>query len=69
MEHSDAATARPAGTGPAGRLSGDRAEQTPQLETLLDFSGRHSIPLLEMDPRFDAVRDHPAYRQLVEKYG
>jgi tetratricopeptide (TPR) repeat protein len=40
-----------------------------QLDTLLEFTGEYSIPLLEMDPRLDAIKDHPSYHRLVEKYG
>jgi serine/threonine protein kinase/TolB-like protein/tetratricopeptide (TPR) repeat protein len=49
--------------------SGEAEAAVEQLDKLLDFTGKYSIPLLEMDPRFDVIRDHPDYRQLVEKYG
>jgi tetratricopeptide (TPR) repeat protein len=49
--------------------SGETEAAVEQLDKLLDFTGKYSIPLLEMDPRFDVIRDHPDYRQLVEKYG
>jgi hypothetical protein len=32
------------------------------------MAGWFSVPLLELDPRWDPLRDHPGYRQLVEKY-
>ncbi len=38
-----------------------------RLETLLDFSGSYSGALIEMDPLWDPIRDHPRFQALLEK--
>ncbi len=38
-----------------------------RLETLLDFNGLYSGALIEMDPLWDPIRDHPRFQALLEK--
>ena len=40
-----------------------------QLETLLSVPSYFSATLLELDPRWDPLRDHPRFQALLEKYG
>ncbi len=39
-----------------------------QLETLLDFNGWYSGALIDMDPLWDPIRDHPRYQALLKKH-
>ena len=39
-----------------------------RLETLLDFGGWYSGALIEMDPLWDPIRDHPRFQALVKKH-
>ena len=38
------------------------------LDRLLSIPAKFSVRLLEIDPRWDGLRDHPRYREIVEKY-
>jgi TolB-like protein/Flp pilus assembly protein TadD len=38
------------------------------IELLLSVPSRISTPFLELDPRWEPLRDHPRFRQLLEKY-
>ena len=37
-----------------------------QIEYMLTFPGRLSIPLLQLDPLWDPLRDHPRFQKLME---
>jgi serine/threonine-protein kinase len=39
-----------------------------QLEYLLSIPSLLSAPMLEIDPRWDPLREHPMFKQLLEKY-
>jgi tetratricopeptide (TPR) repeat protein len=47
---------------------GDHAKASALLETLLSEPSPVSVPLLELDARFDPLRDHPRFQALLEKY-
>jgi TolB-like protein/Tfp pilus assembly protein PilF len=47
---------------------GDHAKASALLETLLSEPSPVSVPLLELDARFDPLRDHPRFQELLEKY-
>ncbi len=40
-----------------------------ELDRLMSIPGWITIPVLEMDPRWAPLREHPRYRALVAKYG
>ena len=39
-----------------------------QLERLLSIVGEISIPLLQLDPAWDPLRNHPRFKKLIEAY-
>jgi tetratricopeptide (TPR) repeat protein len=39
-----------------------------QLEYLLSIPSLLSAPMLKIDPRWDPLREHPMFKQLLEKY-
>jgi TolB-like protein/Flp pilus assembly protein TadD len=39
------------------------------IEQLLSMPAEFSVPMLELSPEWDPLRDHPRYREIVEKYG
>ncbi|HSE39668.1 MAG TPA: protein kinase, partial [Acidobacteriota bacterium] len=39
-----------------------------QIEYLLSIPSWLSVPLLQLDPRWDPLRNHPRYAQLIEKF-
>jgi serine/threonine-protein kinase len=39
-----------------------------QIEYLLSVPAGISVPLLKLDPRWDPLRNHPRYAQLIQKY-
>jgi non-specific serine/threonine protein kinase len=39
-----------------------------KIEYLLSIASWFSVPWLKMDPRWDRLRDHPRFRELLEKY-
>ncbi len=47
---------------------GERGEALDQIDLLLSIPAKFSVTSLEMDPRWDGLRDHPRYREIVEKY-
>ncbi|UCE19574.1 MAG: protein kinase [Gemmatimonadota bacterium] len=49
-------------------LSGEHEAALDQIEHLLTIPSWISISWLKMDPRFRALRDHPRFQILVEKY-
>ncbi len=40
-----------------------------QLDRLLTIPSNFSVGLLRLEPWWDALRDHPGYRELIEKHG
>jgi tetratricopeptide (TPR) repeat protein len=42
-------------------------EAIDQLEYLLSIPGPLSIPLLQLDPTWDPLRDHPRFKKLIEQ--
>jgi serine/threonine-protein kinase len=47
---------------------GDRGRAIDQLEDLLSIPCRLSVPLLQLDPVWDPLRNHPRFQALLEKY-
>jgi TolB-like protein/Flp pilus assembly protein TadD len=47
---------------------GEPEEALDQIDLLLSIPAKFSVVVLEMDPRWDGLRDHPRYREIVEKY-
>ena len=43
-------------------------EALDQIDLLLSIPAKFSVTVLEMDPRWDILRDHPRYREIVERY-
>ncbi|MGB5159751.1 MAG: protein kinase [Thermoanaerobaculia bacterium] len=43
-------------------------EALDQIDLLLSIPSKFSVTILEKDPRWDGLRDHPRYREIVEKY-
>ena len=39
-----------------------------RLEYLLSIPCKLSVPLLRLDPKWDPLRDHPRFQELLEKY-
>jgi serine/threonine-protein kinase len=40
-----------------------------QIEHLLSVPTGFSVPLVRLDPRWDPLRDHPRYQELLQRYG
>jgi len=49
--------------------TGEYVKAIDLLETLLSIPSPFSAPLLEVDPRWDPLRDHPRFQAMLEKYG
>ena len=47
-------------------MVGEHDEAIDQLEYLLSIPGPLSIPLLQLDPAWDPLCDHPRFKKLVE---
>jgi serine/threonine-protein kinase len=47
---------------------GDHGRAIDQIEDLLSIPCRLSVPLLQLDPAWDPLRDHPRFQALLEKY-
>jgi hypothetical protein len=41
---------------------------TEQLEYLLSIPGELSIPLLQLDPAWNPLRDHPHFKKFIETH-
>ena len=51
-------------------LVGEHEEALDKLEYLLSIPcDTMSVPLLRLDPRWDPLRDHPRYKDLLRKAG
>jgi tetratricopeptide (TPR) repeat protein len=49
-------------------IVGDVGAALKQVEYLLSNPGWMSVPFLEMDPRWNSLRENPAFQALLEKY-
>ena len=49
-------------------LLGMRDEALEQIDLLLSIPAKFSVELLKISPRWDSLRDHPRYQEIVEKY-
>ena len=47
-------------------MVGEYDEAINQLEYLLSIPGPFSIPLLQLDPAWDPLRNHPRFKKLIE---
>ena len=47
---------------------GEVDEALDQLDLMLSIPSKFSVTVLRMDPRWDALRDHPKYQELLAKY-
>ena len=52
-----------------GVMTGDHSLALDQIEVLLSVPADFSVALLEVDPRWDPLRNHPRFQALLEKYG
>ena len=39
-----------------------------EIDSILERPGFISVAMLELDPRWEPLREHPGYRELIEKY-
>jgi serine/threonine protein kinase/TolB-like protein/Flp pilus assembly protein TadD len=49
-------------------LLGMQDEALDQIDLLLSIPAKFSVELLKLSPRWDPLRDHPRYQEIVEKY-
>ncbi len=49
-------------------LLGMQEEALAQIDLLLSIPAKFSVELLETSPRWDTLRDHPRYQEIVDKY-
>ena len=49
-------------------MVGDYEAALEQIDRVLSVPSPFSVPLLELDPKWDPLRDHPRYRELIEKH-
>ena len=49
-------------------MVGEHDAALDQIEVILSIPAPFSVPLLELDPIWDPLRDHPRYQEIVEKY-
>ncbi len=49
-------------------LVGDYDNAMDQIEYLLSIPSWLSVPLLSIDPKYDPLRDHPRFQELLKKY-
>jgi hypothetical protein len=49
-------------------MTGDSDLAFDQIEYLLSIPSPLSAPLLQLDPQWDPLRNHPRYAQLLQKY-
>ena len=49
-------------------MTGEYEAALDQIDHLLGIPSDFSIPMLELDPRWDPLRDSPRYQEIVEKH-
>jgi tetratricopeptide (TPR) repeat protein len=49
-------------------MLGEAEEALEQLDRLLSIPAKFSVMMLKKDPRWDSLRDHPRYQDLIDKY-
>ena len=49
-------------------LVGEKEAAIEQLDSLLSIPSEFSVPLLRIDPRWDSLRDHPGFEEMLRKY-
>jgi serine/threonine-protein kinase len=49
-------------------MAGDLDNAVKEVEHLLSIPSRVSVPLLQLDPRWRPLRDHPIYQDLLKRY-
>jgi tetratricopeptide (TPR) repeat protein len=49
-------------------MTGEHELALDQIEYLLSIPSFFSVPLLQLDPRWDPLRNHPRYTQVIQKY-
>jgi len=49
-------------------LTGDHDAAFDRIEQVLSSPAFFSVGLLALDPKWDPLRDHPRYAEIVEKY-
>jgi tetratricopeptide (TPR) repeat protein len=49
-------------------LVGEQDAALDQIEYLLSIPSWFSVPLLRLDPRWDPLREHPRFKELLERY-
>ena len=47
---------------------GEVDKALPQIDRVLSIPTKFSVAMLEADPRWDGLRDHPRYREIIEKH-
>ena len=50
-------------------MVGDYEAAFDEIEYMLSIPCYFSVGLLRLDPRWDPLRDHPRYKNLIEKFG
>jgi hypothetical protein len=50
-------------------LVGEYDAALDEIEYLLSIPSWFSVPLLRLDPRWDPLRDHPRYKDLLRRHG
>ena len=48
-------------------MLGDYDAAVDQIQYLLSVPARLSIPVLELDPAWNPLRDHPRFKKIIER--